>query len=978
MIDVRTLGGLSVVWDEARGDAPSRRTHLALLAILAEAAPHPVSRDKLMALLWPDLDVAHARNSLNQTLFGLRRAFRDTDVVVGRSDLRLNPDVATSDVTRFSAAVAASDHAEAVEIYRGAFLDGFFLTDAGEFERWVDETRRRLARRVVTSLRELAATAERRGDLHRAADYQWRITEIDPLDASAALALVRTLAAAGERARAVQYARYHEELLRQEFGSSADPLLTELVTRLLQEGASLPSSAGEPERAVAIPRRSIDATPSAPAPIPIASSDVDATLSRRWRGPLVLAAAGAVVAVAALGGRLVKGANSESVADRRSPDPNVIAVLPFTVHGATEAQYLGAGLVELLSRGIDGAGDTRPVDPRLVIRSANGDSTVTADIGESSALAGRLAATQFILGDVVATESSLRVSASMYDRSNGVRLIASGSVDGRPEELLKLVDRLCAQLLAARSGGRPGETAIASLSTYSLPALKWYLKAQAHRRAARYPLAVEAFQQAVREDSTFALAWYELSNVADWASHSELVLPAARAAARFSERLTEHDRLLVQAYLAWRENRVDTAEELYQKVLYAYPDDAESWYQLGELYFHDNSRRGRTFVEARASFERVRALQAGDRESLMHLLRIAMSQGDLRVFDSLSALALLEQPEPPASELRALRAFVLKDSLAQREVLRALSSADGGVLSVIAWRLSVFAGDLSAAEEVLRLATNRNQSTVQARDARLALAYELIGQGRSREALAELQELQRFGGSVARNAQRSEVVLRLFRGNMSPGTADSILQRLDSTVIADLALRTTVDTGAAWTAVCLAGHVAAHTRNEARARRSARQLSGAQSVVALQRFARDCSSSILARLDLGAGKTRVALDALLSQRRDHVPESVIEILDRYMIAEALLALGREREAEGWYGAMVQRGVEELLVLGPSLRRLGELAERRQDYESARKHFARYVQLMSHADPEMQSLLDEVRRKLASLPQASTRAAADQR
>ena len=74
MILLRLLGGLAV----ARADAPPdsavpRRRALALLALVAAPAPEPITRDKLLALLWPESDSTRAGNSLRQAIFSLRR-----------------------------------------------------------------------------------------------------------------------------------------------------------------------------------------------------------------------------------------------------------------------------------------------------------------------------------------------------------------------------------------------------------------------------------------------------------------------------------------------------------------------------------------------------------------------------------------------------------------------------------------------------------------------------------------------------------------------------------------------------------------------------------------------------------------------------------------------------------------------------------------------------------------------------------------
>src|SRR2546428_817640 len=88
MLRLRTFGGLSI--DEmAFTDAiAGRRRPLALLALLATTGRSGISRDKLVAYLWPDSDAELARNSLSQALSSLRREFGREDLVLGSVELR--------------------------------------------------------------------------------------------------------------------------------------------------------------------------------------------------------------------------------------------------------------------------------------------------------------------------------------------------------------------------------------------------------------------------------------------------------------------------------------------------------------------------------------------------------------------------------------------------------------------------------------------------------------------------------------------------------------------------------------------------------------------------------------------------------------------------------------------------------------------------------------------------------------------------
>ena len=106
MLRLRTFGGVTVEGPEGPlGGAAAQRRMLAILSVLAVAGDRGVSRDRLLALLWPEGEPERARHALTQSLYHLKRALGRDDAIVSSGDLRLNPEVITSDVGEFDAGV---------------------------------------------------------------------------------------------------------------------------------------------------------------------------------------------------------------------------------------------------------------------------------------------------------------------------------------------------------------------------------------------------------------------------------------------------------------------------------------------------------------------------------------------------------------------------------------------------------------------------------------------------------------------------------------------------------------------------------------------------------------------------------------------------------------------------------------------------------------------------------------------------------
>src|SRR5437867_2270280 len=161
MIRLRTLGAVDLKDSEGRELRPllNQPKRLALLAYLALAGSSGLRRrDTVVALFWPELDEEHARGSLRQALRFLRRSLGEGIIVSrGEEEIGVDRGALRCDATAFMEACEAGRHAEALDLYQGAFLDGFFVSEAApELERWVEEERITLRRRAAASAWALA------------------------------------------------------------------------------------------------------------------------------------------------------------------------------------------------------------------------------------------------------------------------------------------------------------------------------------------------------------------------------------------------------------------------------------------------------------------------------------------------------------------------------------------------------------------------------------------------------------------------------------------------------------------------------------------------------------------------------------------------------------------------------------------------------------------------------------------------------
>ena len=300
MFSLQLLGGCALTsgGEPISGPAAQRR-RLALLAIVA-SSPNGLSRDKLVAFFWPEADRERARHFLADSVFTLRKALgKDALLTTASDDVRINPEVITVDAVRFEELAAAGELAEAVALYRGPFLDGFFISDAPEFERWVDGERDRLARRFSSCLEQLATSHETTGEWATAAEEWRRLAAHDPYNSRVAVRTMRALDVCGDVAGALRHAQNHQARIRDDLGLESDPAVVELADSVRTRSTAR-LTFGTPQATPAAKRpsaRSAAARGSTEAPAPKVSQARRRTLRYVAVPALVLLVAAVVVLV---------------------------------------------------------------------------------------------------------------------------------------------------------------------------------------------------------------------------------------------------------------------------------------------------------------------------------------------------------------------------------------------------------------------------------------------------------------------------------------------------------------------------------------------------------------------------------------------------------------------------------------------------------------------------------------------------------
>src|SRR5213596_2343648 len=334
VVEFRILGAVHLLGAAGRAltSVLAQPKRVALLAYLAAATPRRLHRrDSLIALFWPELDQEHARAALRQALHGLRHALGD-GVLVSRGDEDIGLDDAQirCDVVEFERAAEAGRLADALDLYRGDLLEGFFIRGAPAFEQWLEDERVRLK---VVALRSATVLAERGGC---AESVQWgrRALRISPLDEPTLRRLMQTLDRLGDRAGALEAYEAFAKRLATELEAEPAPETRMLAGAVRERVATLASAATElaPLETGASATAGAFAAANAPAvalaPVSSGASSVaaDARVATRSRtAPASIRVSGAGSASSSVARRFANASYASS-APARSPSRSSVCI----------------------------------------------------------------------------------------------------------------------------------------------------------------------------------------------------------------------------------------------------------------------------------------------------------------------------------------------------------------------------------------------------------------------------------------------------------------------------------------------------------------------------------------------------------------------------------------------------------------------------------------------------------------------------
>jgi DNA-binding SARP family transcriptional activator/TolB-like protein len=567
MVELQLLGTLQLTAPDGRDLSSVARQpkRAALLAYLTAAVPNGLQRrDTLLALFWPELPAANARAALSQALYVLRNALGEQAVLTrGDDEVGVSREVVSCDVNAFEAALDGGKHEEALALYRGELLSGFFLSDAPEFERWVERERERLRGRAADAAWAWAEARAAAKDVALAVRWARWAAALSPADEAVIRRLMTFLRRLGDRAAALRAYEAFADRLSQEFELEPSTETRFLAEEIRQEHP--PAATPEPAQ---------PAVSSAPIP------PQRQPRARRW------ALVGTFIGAALVGALGLSVVTSHGGGVASQPPIRRIAVLPLeNLTGDTSQQYFVDGMHDALVTELAKISALSVISRTSVLGYRHTTKTVPQ-------IARELHVDALVEGSVILAGDSVHITAQLIAGPSDRHLWADTYVKSRRNLLQFYADVTQDIAREVRIALTPEERArLANARAVDPQVMDLYLRGKSHCESWTedgFPRGIAFYRQAIDQDQTFALAYQGLAACyADWAimnvAPATDVTPLARAAATRALQL-DSTLGLPHATLAWirfvNDLDFDGPDEEFRRALALSPGSSwiQSWY----------------------------------------------------------------------------------------------------------------------------------------------------------------------------------------------------------------------------------------------------------------------------------------------------------------------------------------------------------------------------------------------------------------
>jgi serine/threonine-protein kinase len=710
------------------------------------------------------------------------------------------------------------------------------------------------------------------------------------------------------------------------------------------------------------------------------------------KNPTALLSAAVVVAVTAIALMILligdpsgpaPGVREGGVAQRPGPAPvnplseTRVAFFPARVIGADSLKHYDEWVSDLLYRLLHGLGVLEGLDPNQLGSRLRSGGYEIVGTEEGRALAERLGAGLFVLSRIRDMGDSASLASTLYRTGAVEEPVAEAFDEGPWPELGAIASRVARELFNEYLN----EADHLRISDAQIPYVSWealqaYLEGERLLREYAVNPALAAFNRAIDEDSTFALAWFGRALVRGLFRGS-YGREALEDALRYSSRLPRRDSLLLEGGRAFFTD-VGLGTRASQELADRYPDYTWAWHTLGSGLLWSAWRRGGSPSEARAPLERALEMQPDHPLSLFFLKWVANFEERFEEHDSLAEVILGLEPDLDQRILAEATPSLRDSRGSERDSvihsLRSLSSRAIADLSVDNWwnaDVAVLLTDPLTRPEGTRVGGF------------LLLAQGFAGRGQWRSAVDNLDRASRLDPGRATAFKGLLAALPFLE------LPDSILLEVKGEVEA---WDGSFETDPGWRAVdrgnnelqpspalrphlksYLLGLLAGRLGEAGEARERARQLQSSVPDTSCSHLGQDLAQELLTLAAVAEGDPDEALslveevDLDVCHFYDYVDLLGERPVGRYLRADLLQQTGRREESLGWFtGFAWGNGTENLLYKPFLYLRRAQLEESLARPAEALTLYRRFIEAWGEADPHLQHYVTLARERVRAL------------
>lgn len=266
MLTINMLGKCAIFYDnECISDKLSSKL-VALICLLVLNRNRNMSKEKIIAYLWPDSDEEAAKSNLRFNLWNIRKSIPqnvegEDFIISGKDFCRINEkyvfqcDKTRLDSCKVSQIESIDDLLQLKDLFQGDFLEGLYIRNCNEFNEMILFERVVCQNKQVEILEKLIGLYEEQERYEEELQILNEVAAIEPYNEQFAYQAVQIYGKLGNRTSAINYYKNFEIVLRRNLNISPNAELKQLYREMLESPCG---SLKQEQKSVELPGKQIE------------------------------------------------------------------------------------------------------------------------------------------------------------------------------------------------------------------------------------------------------------------------------------------------------------------------------------------------------------------------------------------------------------------------------------------------------------------------------------------------------------------------------------------------------------------------------------------------------------------------------------------------------------------------------------------------------------------------------------------------